>query len=57
MRNLQITEAVTGTEDALDVSHGSDEGEALAGGKGKDQMTGGGGPDAFVFETPGEFGK
>lgn len=40
-----------------DVIIGSDEGEALAGGRGRDQITGGRGADAFVFETPGEFGK
>ncbi len=54
--NLQITKAVVGTN-ARDVVTGSDAGEVLAGGKGKDRMTGGGGSDAFVFETPGEFGK
>jgi Ca2+-binding RTX toxin-like protein len=42
---------------APDVITGSGEGEALAGGQGKDRMTGGSGSDAFIFETPGEFGK
>ena len=52
----QITQAVVGTPER-DVITGSDDGEALAGGKGKDQMTGRDGPDAFIFETTGEFGK
>jgi Ca2+-binding RTX toxin-like protein len=49
-------QAVVGTT-APDVITGSDQGEALAGGQGKDRMTGGGGPDVFVFETPNEFGR
>ena len=54
--NLQITQAVVGTPQR-DVIIGSNEGEVLSGGQGKDQLTGGAGPDAFLFETPGEFGK
>jgi Ca2+-binding RTX toxin-like protein len=54
--SLKIDQAVVGTV-ARDLITGSDTGEALAGGQGKDKMTGGGGSDAFVFETPGEFGK
>lgn len=54
--NLQVTKAVVGTPQK-DLITGSDEGEVLAGGEGKDRMTGGRGPDAFLFETPGEFGK
>jgi len=36
---------------------GSDAPEALSGGLGKDQITGGKGPDAFIFEIAREFGK
>jgi hypothetical protein len=35
---------------------GSNKSEILSGLKGKDNLTGGGGADAFVFEIPGEFG-
>jgi len=52
---VQVTLAIVGTVQR-DVITGSGEGEVLAGGKGKDEMTGVGGPDAFLFETPGEFG-
>ena len=45
---LQVNQAVVGTPQN-DVISVSDEGEAIAGGKGKDQMTGGG-PDSFVFQ-------
>ena len=54
--NLLVTQAVLGTTAPDDIT-GSDQGEALAGGQGKDRMSGGGGADAFIFETPGEFGK
>jgi hypothetical protein len=36
---------------------GTDQGEIIAGGGGKNRLTGGGGPDAFLFETPGRFGE
>jgi len=36
---------------------GTAAGEAIAGGKNKDRLTGNGGPDAFLFESPGEFGR
>lgn len=52
----QFTQAVVGTE-RRDTVTGSDAGEAIAGGKDKDRLTGNGGPDAFLFETLGEFGK
>jgi len=53
---LQVKQAVVGTA-ARDLITGSNQGEALTGGLGRDRITGGGGPDAFVFETPGEFGS
>jgi hypothetical protein len=56
LTNEQITQAVVGTPQS-DVITGTNVGEAIAGGVGKDEMTGGGGADAFIFETPGEFGK
>jgi subtilisin family serine protease len=54
--SLQVTQAVVGTPQR-DVITGSEQGEAIAGGGGKNVMTGAGGPDAFIFETPSEFGK
>jgi Ca2+-binding RTX toxin-like protein len=53
---IQVTQAVAGTPQR-DSIIGTTQGEAIAGGPDKDRLTGGGGPDAFVFETPGEFGK
>jgi Ca2+-binding RTX toxin-like protein len=36
---------------------GTDQGEIIAGGGGKNRLTGGGGPDAFLFQTPDGFGR
>jgi subtilisin family serine protease/Ca2+-binding RTX toxin-like protein len=56
LANFQVRQAFVGTTKP-DVITGSDQGEALAGGQGKDRMTGGGGSDGFIFEAVGEFGK
>jgi Ca2+-binding RTX toxin-like protein len=52
----QLFKALIGTPGS-DELRGSDEGDILIGGQNKDELSGGGGPDAFLFETPGEFGK
>jgi len=54
--SLAVSQAVVGTNQN-DSIIGSDAAEALTGGLGRDQIRGGKGPDAFVFETAGEFGK
>lgn len=54
--NLQIAQVVVGTQ-THDLIIGSNEGEFLTGRQSRDQLTGGGGPDAFLFETPGGFGR
>ena len=54
--SLAVSQAVVGTKQN-DSIIGSDAAEALTGGLGRDQIIGGKGPDAFVFETAGEFGK
>ena len=54
--SLAVSQAVVGTNQN-DSIIGSDAAEALTGGLGRDQIIGGKGPDAFVFETAGEFGK
>ena len=54
--SLAVSQAIVGTNQN-DIIIGTDAAEALTGGQGKDRLTGGVGPDAFIFETPNEFGK
>lgn len=54
--NHTYTQAAVGTKNRDNVT-GTKAGEVIAGGGNKDRLTGRGGPDAFLFETPGEFGK
>ena len=53
---LELTQALVGTNGSDNIT-GSDASEVLNSNQGKDNLVGGGGADAFLFETPGEFGK
>ena len=53
---LELTQVLVGTNGSDNIT-GSDASEVLNGNQGKDNLVGGGGADAFLFETPGEFGK